>query len=65
MKQATPEQFKAAKETLGLSSAVLGAALGVDGRTVRRWGSSVDPSPIPVMAALLMEQMLRKARRKR
>ena len=48
----SPQEFKKARETLGLSAAQLGKILNTDPRTVRRWEadendkSSRPPNPI-------------------
>lgn len=48
----TPEQFKEARQSLGLSLSQLAKILNVDPRTVRKWEASEsastgrDPNPI-------------------
>lgn len=53
----TPEGFKEARHQLGLSAARLGAILGVDSRTIRKWEASPETEtsrpPNPVAARVL------------
>lgn len=48
----TPNAIKAYREALGMTPERLGAALGVAGRTVRRWESG-DARPPHAIAVLL------------
>ena len=48
----TPEEFRAARERLGLSAHGLARKLGVHPRTVFRWQDGTQPIPGPVAAAL-------------
>lgn len=48
----TPTEFKAIRQSLGLSAAQLARLVGVEsGRTVRRWeaGDSAIPGPVRVL----------------
>ncbi len=56
----TPQEFKAAREALGLSASQLGTILSTDPRTIRKWeaehgGSARPPNPI---ACRVLEWML-------
>ena len=46
----TADELKQARKALGLSQMALSRALGVDGRTVRRWeaGDSIIPPFLPL-----------------
>lgn len=53
----TPDEFKAARQKLGLSAAQLGAVLGTDGRTIRKWEADPEfastargPNPVAAQA---------------
>ena len=48
----TPDQLRAAIETLGTNQAALARAVGVNPRTMRRW--IAGDSPIPRTAAILV-----------
>ena len=52
----TPEEFRAARERLGLSVGALARRLGVNVRTVRRWqnGHHNIPAPVAVAVAALV-----------
>lgn len=55
----TPEEFKAARRTLGLSASKMAAALKVShGRTIRRWeaGHRDIPGPAIVAVQFMLEQ---------
>ncbi len=55
----TPQEFRVAREKLGLSAAKLAARLGVHVRTVRRWADGSQDVPGPV--AVAMRSFLREA----
>lgn len=52
---ANPDPLRAALTATGLSQLALAEALGVDGRTVRRWlaGDSAVPGPVDRLCRLL------------
>ncbi|MCB1349012.1 MAG: hypothetical protein KDK11_10330 [Maritimibacter sp.] len=53
----TPQQFAAARHSLGLSAAELGQILGTDPRTIRRWEADPETKtarpPNPVACQVL------------
>jgi transcriptional regulator with XRE-family HTH domain len=48
----TPAEFRSAREALGLSAQKMGAALGVDGRQVRRY--EAGEAQVPLLAARVL-----------
>ena len=48
----TPDEFRQARERLGLSARELADKLGVHPRTVQRWAGGSQRVPGPVVAAL-------------
>ena len=54
----TPQEFKTARETLGLSVPELSFILDRQERTVRKWEDEHDPRPVNPMAARVMEWFL-------
>ena len=54
----TPDEFKAARKTLGLSAAQLGSILDTDPRTVRRWEDESGTRPPNPIACRVLEWML-------
>ena len=58
----TPQEFKEARRTLGLSASKLAQALKVsDGRTIRRWEAGDRDIPGPAIVAI---NFMLKAKRK-
>ena len=51
----TPEEFRAARDRLGLSLSELARALNVNPRTVCRWQDGSQAVPGPVAAAIGMK----------
>lgn len=53
----TPEQFRKARQSLGLSISQMAEILGINPRTVRRWeeGDALPPNPT---ASRVMQWML-------
>lgn len=62
----TPQEFKAARRTLGLSAEKMAKALNVSsGRTVRRWEAGKDiPGPAIVAVRFMLRDQKRQDRGK-
>lgn len=54
----TPQEFKDARNALGLSARQLGGILGVNPRTIRRWEDARGDRPPNPIAARVIEWML-------
>lgn len=55
---ATPQQFKQARNKLGLSAKQLGTILNTDPRTIRRWEDESGTRPPNPVACRVMEWLL-------
>ena len=50
----TPQEFKTARQTLGLSVNELSFILDIQERTIRKWELDSDPRPVNPLAAQVM-----------
>ena len=54
----TPQEFKTARQTLGLSISELSFVLDIQERTIRKWELDSDPRPVNPLAAQVMGWMI-------
>ena len=54
----TPQQFKEARQKLGLTQSQLGHILNSNPRTVRKWETDDDTRPVNPIAQRVIEWML-------
>lgn len=57
----TPEEFKAARDQLGLSGETMGTWMGATGRSIRRWESKGGEGP-PLFARIIVRYWLQDLR---